>query len=351
MFLFNRKNITLFLSLFFVLLISVGCSGNGEEGTSGQKAKGQKTVLRVNEKTVSKQEFENQIDRQMQRMGPGLKKLPEKRKKMIKQQLRNNLKQQMIQRLALQSAAKNSKFTVSDSEVNTFINDKLTKQQRKQARNQMKKQGEKLEDRAAEALLIQKYIQDNIGEIKVSSSEMRDYFEKNKNKFSQPEQVKARHILVNMKERKEAEAKKRAEEIKARLEQGSDFCGQATEYSDGPSAKSCGELGYFSRDRMAKPFSQVAFALEKGEISDPVKTQYGYHVIEKLDHRKAKPAKFSEVKNQVKKQLKRQKEQEKSKKLIDKLIAEADIEKNFADSGLVRPPQPGARPAQPQKQK
>lgn len=90
-------------------------------------------------------------------------------------------------------------------------------------------------------------------------------------------QVKASHILVNT----QAEA----EQLLTKLNSGSRFEDLARKHSGCPSGKSGGDLGYFGRNEMAKPFADAAFALGKGEVSKPVETQYGFHIIKVTDKR------------------------------------------------------------------
>jgi hypothetical protein len=107
-----------------------------------------------------------------------------------------------------------------------------------------------------------------------------------------PTQVAAQHVLVPYKgaekcpkgvTRSKAEAKKRAEEVsKKAKEKGADFSALVAEFSEDPAAKERqGSLGKFTREKMAKPFSDAAFALEVDEVSDPVETPFGFHVIKR----------------------------------------------------------------------
>jgi parvulin-like peptidyl-prolyl isomerase len=84
-------------------------------------------------------------------------------------------------------------------------------------------------------------------------------------------------------ERSKDEAKKRAEEIAGRAKKGEDFGKLAKEMSDGPSGPRGGDLGKFTPDRMVKPFSEAAFALEPGGVSGVVETQFGFHVIKRTE--------------------------------------------------------------------
>jgi peptidyl-prolyl cis-trans isomerase C len=100
-------------------------------------------------------------------------------------------------------------------------------------------------------------------------------------RFVQPDRVRASHILVSVEGRGEEEARARSEEILARLRSGEDMAALAREYSDDPSAAANGgSLGAFTRDRMVAEFSDAAFALsEPGELTGPVRTQFGFHII------------------------------------------------------------------------
>lgn len=91
------------------------------------------------------------------------------------------------------------------------------------------------------------------------------------------QEVRASHILVDNEEH--------ARQIKQQLDDGADFGELAKQKSDCPSSKKEGDLGFFGRQEMVKPFETVAFDLDVGEISDPVETQFGWHVIKKTDEK------------------------------------------------------------------
>lgn len=110
-------------------------------------------------------------------------------------------------------------------------------------------------------------------------------------KIAPEPEVRARHILV----KSEQEAKDLVKQLKA----GADFTELAKKSSDGPSAQTGGDLGYFSRGQMVKPFEEAAFALKPGEISAPVQTEFGWHVIKVEDRRNRPVPSFDEVKDQL----------------------------------------------------
>jgi peptidyl-prolyl cis-trans isomerase C len=145
-------------------------------------------------------------------------------------------------------------------------------------------------------------------------------------------EVHARHILVE----NEADAKA----IVADLKKGGDFAAIAKAKSKDPGSKdNGGDLGYFTKDQMVPEFAEVAFKLDKGQISDPVKTQFGWHVIKVEDKRKKPVPPFDQVKDQIETYVQRKAQAE----MINKLRAEAKIEKMDVK------PADGAKPAEPKK--
>jgi len=141
------------------------------------------------------------------------------------------------------------------------------------------------------SLIIEKLLADRV---EITEEEMRQYFEENKELFDEEEQIRARHILVDTEEK--------ALEVKSKLEAGEDFAKLASEYStDGSNKDSGGDLGFFPRGKMVQEFEDVAFSLEIGKISDPVKTEFGYHIIKVEEKKPAKEATFEENKEEIRK--------------------------------------------------
>ncbi len=126
-----------------------------------------------------------------------------------------------------------------------------------------------------------------------SDKEIEEYYKRNaKTLFTHQEQVRARHILIgvaeNANDKDKAEAKAKAETVLAQLRKGADFTKLAADYSADPGNRdTSGDLGFFSRGQMVKPFEEAAFKLKSGEISDVVETKFGYHIIKVDDHKPA----------------------------------------------------------------
>ena len=142
-------------------------------------------------------------------------------------------------------------------------------------------------------LSIQKIIEPRI---KVTDEDIKAYFDENKESFNEEEQVEASHILVE----DEATAKK----VAKKLADGEDFAALAKEFStDEASAVNGGELGYFPRGKMVAEFEKAAFSLKPDTVSDPVKTENGYHIILVTDKKAAKEAVFEDHKEEIKQLL------------------------------------------------
>ncbi|HHT06637.1 MAG TPA: foldase [Hydrogenispora sp.] len=157
--------------------------------------------------------------------------------------------------------------------------------------------------------------------IKVTEEEMKAFFEENKEDFAQEEQVKARHILVA--------TEKEAQEIKDKLAKGEDFAALAKEYSTDDSTKNNGgQLGFFNRGDMVPEFEKAAFALAVGEISAPVKTEYGYHLIKVEEKKEAAAPNYEKSKADIKEYLFNQKLQQEYNPWLQEVSADYEI-KNF----------------------
>jgi peptidyl-prolyl cis-trans isomerase C len=169
----------------------------------------------------------------------------------------------------------------------------------------------------------------SVGKAALTDAAMHKVYDEAVKQIGQQEEVHARHILIRAPEgdaKASAAAKAKIEAIIARLKKGEDFATVAKEVTEDPSGKANGgDLGYFTKDQMVPQFSKVAFELKKGEISGPVQTQFGWHVI-KVEDKRIKPApKFDEVKAQIENYVTRKAQAD----LVQKLRTEAKIEKFY----------------------
>lgn len=160
-----------------------------------------------------------------------------------------------------------------------------------------------------------KYIEFSSDDIKISdnisNSELESFYLKNKDKFKQDEAIRARHILIKIKDFNDnasvEKAEKKAEEIYKKAISGKKFEDLAKEYSDDISKQNGGDLGEIKRGMMIKEFEDALFALKEGEISKPVKTPFGIHIIKNEKYTPKKEYSFSEVKDNIKNTLLKEK--------------------------------------------
>lgn len=151
--------------------------------------------------------------------------------------------------------------------------------------------------------LVEKLKKQVTDDIKIDDKDKKDYYQKNKAQYDTPEEVKASHILVK--------DEKLANSLYDQLVKGAKFEDLAKKNSTDPGSKeNGGDLGFFGKGRMVPEFEKTAFALKNGELSKPVKSQFGYHIIKRTDYKPAKESSYDEVKANIEEELKRTKSDE-----------------------------------------
>jgi len=179
------------------------------------------------------------------------------------------------------------------------------------------------------AALLTKEILDKV---KVTPEEVSKYYDEHKDSYKSEEEVKASHILVATEE----EAKK----AKERIDKGEDFAAVAKAVSTCPSASRGGDLGFFGKGRMVPEFEKAAYALKEGEVSGPVKTQFGWHIIKMTGRKEAKTKTLDETKAEIEQKLL----QEKQQKAYEGLLASLKSAAKISTSDDLGAPAPKAKP-------
>src|SRR5579883_1033050 len=170
------------------------------------------------------------------------------------------------------------------------------------------------------------------GKAATTDDAMKKVYDDASKQISGEQEVHARHILV--------ETEDEAKAIKAELDKGADFAELAKKKSKDPGASDGGDLGYFTKEQMVPEFSEVAFKLGKGQISDPVKTQFGWHII-KVEDKRLKPLPdFEQVKPQIETYVVRKAQAE----LVTKLRDNAKIERFDQAANTAKPDAAAAKP-------
>ena len=165
----------------------------------------------------------------------------------------------------------------------------------------LKAQGSSISELEVEvnrALALSEYLENSI-----SDADKKKYFDANKDAFNGA-RVKASHVLIDTRSMKtdaeKEEAKKKIEAIKMEIDKGADFADIAKKYSNCPSAEKGGDIGFFQRKgSIVEDFAKVAFAMKVGEISEPIKTQFGYHIIKVTEKEEGKDVSYKDVSDMV----------------------------------------------------
>lgn len=143
--------------------------------------------------------------------------------------------------------------------------------------------------------------------VSISDEELQDYFDENREEFNTPKTVEARHILLKVDQNADPEdvekARKKALDILKMAREGKDFPELAKKYSEGPTRSRGGYLGKFKKEAMVKPFADKAFSMKAGEISEPVRTRFGWHIIKVEKVNEGSSLSFAEAKKKIQKKL------------------------------------------------
>lgn len=296
-----------------------------------KKAPADKVAV-VNGVTISKDTYDRELDFFVRRAAPGGQQIPDVQMAQMKSEVLESL---IDRELLFQESKKKGIQVKSDA-----VSDQLQKiQQRYPNKEEFKKllsnMGLTESDVQAQierGMAIQKLIDKEVTEkIKVSDEETKAFYDKNPQLFQQPEQIKASHILIKVQADapadQKAEARKKIEDVQQKVKKGEDFATLAKTYSEGPSGPKGGDLGYFRRGQMVKPFEEAAFSLKPDETSEIVETQFGYHLIKVNDKKPAKKMTYAEVKDRLNEHLKKQKTDSEANAYIETLRKDAKIEK------------------------
>ena len=176
--------------------------------------------------------------------------------------------------------------------------------------------------------------------IQVSPQDVARKYEEDRQQYSTPEQVRASHILLKTEGKDEAAVAKQAEELLAKAKAGADFAKLAAENTEEEAGKTRGgDLDFFGKGQMVPEFEKAAFALQPGQLSDVVKTQFGYHIIKVTDRRPATTRSLEEVRSQIEEQIKWERAQAEAQRRVDDIAPlvkkPADLDTAAKPRGLV----------------
>jgi|GEM_PF-173651 len=221
----------------------------------------------------------------------------------------NNIMQRLVDKTLIAQAVKKANITVPETDIDAaFAEYKRRFQSEEQFQNYIrhgKVSVASIRQRLRDKRSLEKLLE-STGRLKVSKQDVKAFYKENARFYLEKAGVRASHILIKVAEDADpAEvdaALKRAEAIRSTVTR-KDFASVAKAKSEGPSAPRGGDLGFFSKGQMVKPFETAAFKLKKGRISGPVRTRFGFHIIHVTDKRKERKKPFKEVAPQIREAL------------------------------------------------
>ena len=294
-------------------------------------------VAIVNGTKIPYQSLEQKLNFVKQRYASQGQQLNEQQLNSIKQDIVDRMVEKELLYQKSQELGVEVDMDKVDSQINQFKKKFDDEKKYQQQLSQMGYTEQLLRSEIKQNLAIQKLIEEEIAsKVALSDKELKKYYKNNTKEFETPAKVKARHILIKTEsdasEADKKEAKQKIEAAQKRLEDGEKFAKVAKDASECPSSKKGGDLGFFSKGRMVKGFEDAAFAMEPGEVSDIVKTRFGYHLIKVEDKKPASQKSFEEVKGSLKKNMKNERVRKEMDSYLKNLKKEADIKMNLPDS-------------------
>ena len=317
-----KLSIIAILALLF-FTVATGCS----KGASS-------TVATVDEAKITAAELDAAVDEFRRQFASQGQNIPDEQLPAFRVDVLENL----IRKVALLNAAAAANVSAAPEDVEAEV-EKIRAQfpDEEQFVEGLKAQGyteEGLRKQITDDLTIAELINVEVLEtIEVPEEEIVSFFNENSQYFVIPETVTGSHILIELAENATSEdtaaAREKIDAILAELKAGADFAEMAKEKSEGPSGPSGGDLGAFGRGQMVPPFEEAAFALEPGEISDVVRSQFGFHVIHVREKEEGRTQSLDEVRDDITEYMRQTRGEDIVSAFIDQLVEASTIKRNL----------------------
>ena len=330
----GKRFYVLVVIIAMVLFATQACKKGEEKLPEG-------TVAVVNGQIVTQEDFDTQLSLVQQRF-PNIDQTNDEQLAEVKKEVLEGLINQKV----LYQESEKKGIEVSEA----AIDERLVAMRKrfpdeegfKGMLDKMRLTEDSLRVQLRQGLAIQELItREVLSSIEISDKETKDYYDGNADLFKQPEKIQASHILIKIEtgasEAEKAEALKKIKRIQKELKAGGDFAELAKKHSQCPSSSKGGDLGYFARGQMVKPFEDAAFSLKPGEVSDIVETSFGYHLIKAGERQPEGRTEYKDVKDKLLQYLKRVKTEEEGKEYIEKLKKSAKVERFLTETKKQEP--------------
>ncbi len=293
----------------------------------------EKVVARIGKEEIRQSEVNKVVDVQLAQYGD---QVPEAFREQMRGQMQSRAIEMLVAQRVLRDEAAARGITVADAEV----------EQRLAKMSETLPKGLTLDAALAQRGMDKAELLKNIKEgmqfeklidaetagkaVKPTEAEAQAFYDENKSKqFTTEEKASASHILIAPETKDDAgwaKAKEKVDAIAKQLKEGGDFAALAKEHSTCPSKEKGGDLGEFGRGQMVPEFDEAAFSQELNVVGEPVKTQFGYHLVKVTGKKAAGETPFAEVKEEILGSLESQSKNQLAEKFIDDLKAKADVE-------------------------
>jgi peptidyl-prolyl cis-trans isomerase C len=338
----NKMMMMMAILINILLLATAGCSA--EKSTTESEKKDQKQVAKpsdqpsdkdyvaiVNGTQIPRSEVDRKIELIKKRYTEMGTPIPQDQLAGMREKLINSLVEQELLYQESQAQGISVDTAAVDSDFENFKKQFKNEEDYQKQMKDLNYTEDVLKSQIQKTKIIQQLIEKNVmSTISIPDAELKSYYDSHPDEFKRPERARARHILVKVDasatDADKAAARKKIEGIDAQLKKGGDFEKLAAENSDCPSSKNGGDLGFFSRGQMVKPFEEAAFALKPGGISPIVETQFGFHIIKLESKEDATTLTFDQVKEELQQKLKQTKVRDALKSYIESIKNKGKVE-------------------------
>ena len=302
-----REKFKVMIISFLCCMMLISSSYAAEEKSSDRKVPAEKAAV-VNGNVITMADFNRRMSQVRMEFRRQKKRIESIDPKKLKVDVLENLIEWELLYRESQKKGVEIKQSRIDGEWENFIKQFTSDDQLRSALEEMNLTETSMKAYFEKRMATQEFIDTELAtKVTLGYAEMKAYYDEHPNLFMKPEQVRARHILIKrddmMDDAKAVEAREKLLEIREKLQKGEDFAALAAKHSQGPSAKTGGDLGFFGKGQMVKPFEEKAFSLEPGEISDVVETRFGYHLIKVEEKKPGIKIPYTEVDEKIEKHL------------------------------------------------
>jgi peptidyl-prolyl cis-trans isomerase C len=338
-----------FFVLFAFILFS-GCKDNGKNRESSsvsglqapgvadtvntERAETSDIAVSVDGKILKKSELESNLKEKLKIMKD---KIPADKQKEFadkQKEIQENIRKQMVNGFIVKTLLSNEfakrKIEVSSEDVKKAMDIIAASISPNKKIDDFLKENKISQEDIIFSIKVYKFSNMEIGEkAKPTKKEISKFYNENRDKFTEPERVHVRHILVAVgkddSDKVKAQKKEKIEDLRKQLLKGGNFAELASKNSDCPSKEVGGDLSFIKKGEMAKPFENAAFSQEKNAIGPVIKTEFGYHIIQVLEHKPAKKVSWDQAKNKISPYLERQKKSQAFIAILKNLQEKANI--------------------------